>query len=80
MKCIGNFKILLSIVSLLFFVQIAAAADICTIVPGTNYCPVHGATSYSYNGIPFEFTILSNGVPVYLLRTYPGTTDTFPMA
>jgi uncharacterized protein YycO len=66
-------------VLLIFFVQIVAAEDICQIVPDTNYCVIDGAISYSYNGIPFESTIIPNGPPIYLLVTSPGQTVSMPM-
>jgi len=60
----------------LFLIIAPVAADICTPIPNTGFCTVDGTTKYTYNEIPFTFTIFSNGVPDYLLYTAPGVTDT----
>ena len=69
----------LSGLALLILIIVPVTADMCNPVPNTDFCTVSGTTAYTYKGIPFAFTILSNTAPDYLLVTSPGATDSRPM-
>jgi len=64
---------------LLFLIFAPVSADICNPIPDTNFCTIPGTSTSTYNGIPFTFSIQSNGAPIYLLYTSPGVTDSFPL-
>ena len=63
----------------LFLIIAPVTAVTCNPVPNTGFCTVSGTTKYTYNGIPFSFTIFNNGAPDNLLAAAPGVTITRPM-
>ena len=72
-------KLWMCVFIILFLIIAPVAADICTPISNTNFCTVEGTTKYTYNGIPFSFTIFNNGAPDYLLASGPGVTETYQM-